>query len=631
MAGDLVVLSVDSAEDVLPALLPLIGNGIDSVSVRKPTLDDVFIAATAPPAADEERAPPLTFTVLAGVVEWEFKRTLRSPARLASTFARPLIWLVIIGSGFSAEIPGGQFGYHKYLLPGIMGMVILFSSLLGALGSVHDREFGSMRMFLIAPVPRGLVVTGKALSSALLGACFAVILSPLMWLFHIGVTAPRYLGLIGAALLTGAAISCLGMLVASRVSRLENFAVVMNFVIFPMFFLSGALYPSYKLPDGLQPFVRANPLTYGVDLMRHAMLGNQLTGVSHVQFTVWADIAFLAAFAVVALTLASRLFGTEGHLAAMFLSAVPRNAPAAPEPVAATAAAVSVPVDEAEPRRTRSHAAKVPRRPGQRRRPRVQARAAPARPPGQHLRPAAAVADRHRLRLLDPDPRRRVSDLSAAGHHRDGDPVLRAAQRAGQRPRPPVRADADAADRAGVPRADRARQDPELDAARVVLRDRAVAAGLGVRRRRAVRPVPRVRRRRRAHGARAVGPGDARGVVRPPARGLRGGDELRDLPAVLPQRRAVPGKTLPGWLQPLVRINPLTYGVDLMRRTLLSGERRTLSPVQFSTVTSVTFLVVFTVVALTLAVRRFGGEDHLAPMFLSGGARRRTLPGRSRA
>ena len=129
--------------------------------------------------------------ILAGIVGREFKRVLRSRPRLASTFARPLIWLIIIGSGFSTLIPGGQFSYHKYLLPGIIGMVILFSSLLSALGSIQDREFGSMRMLLIAPVPRGLIVLGKALSATLLGAAFAIVLTPLAWVFRHPLRARR--------------------------------------------------------------------------------------------------------------------------------------------------------------------------------------------------------------------------------------------------------------------------------------------------------------------------------------------------------------------------------------------------------------------------------------------------------
>ena len=97
------------------------------------------------------------------------------------------------------------------------------------------------------------------------------------------------------------ALSSLGMLVASRIRKLENFAVAMNFVIFPMFFLSGALYPTEKLAAWLQPLVRLNPLTYGVDLMRHCLLAEEFRAVSHVEFEPLFDIAYLLVFSVVCL------------------------------------------------------------------------------------------------------------------------------------------------------------------------------------------------------------------------------------------------------------------------------------------------------------------------------------------
>jgi ABC-2 type transport system permease protein len=209
-------------------------------------------------------------------------------------------------------------------------MVILFSSMLSALGSVHDRQFGPMRMLLVAPVPRGLIVFGKTISATLLGAAFAIVLSPLAWLFHIEPSFLSYLGFVGAVLLTGLALSSLGMLVASFVQALEDFTVAMNFVIFPLFFLSGALYPAEKLSGYLQPLVRINPLTYGVDLMRQTMLAGEPHVLSPVEFSAGTDVGFLLAFSLLALTLAASLFGGEGHLSSMFLSRAPRRAPVRP-------------------------------------------------------------------------------------------------------------------------------------------------------------------------------------------------------------------------------------------------------------------------------------------------------------
>jgi ABC-2 type transport system permease protein len=262
---------------------------------------------------------------LSGIVGREFKRAVRQRGRLASTFARPLLWLIAAGTGFAALIPGGD--YETYLLPGIIGMVILFSCLLSALGSVHDRQFGPMRMLLVAPVPRGLVVFGKTLSSTLLGAAFAAVFSVLVVFFDIEVSFRDYLGFLGAALLCALALSSLGMLAASRIRKLEDFAVAMNFVIFPLFFFSGALYPAGELPGWMQPLVRLNPLTYGVDLMRQTLLHEERRLLAPAQFAAWLDVAYLGAFALVCLVLAATFFGREEHLAPMMLGGAARRLP----------------------------------------------------------------------------------------------------------------------------------------------------------------------------------------------------------------------------------------------------------------------------------------------------------------
>src|ERR1700748_798622 len=160
-----------------------------------------------------------------------------------------------------------------------------------------------------------------------MGVFFAIVLTPLAWVFSINFSFGDWLNFLGAVLLTGLALSSIGMLVASRIRKLENFAVAMNFVIFPMFFLSGALYPTEKLAAWLQPLVRLNPLTYGVDLMRHYLLAEEFRAVSHVEFEPIFDIAYLVVFTVVCLAVAAKLFGREEHLSAQFLGAAPRCTP----------------------------------------------------------------------------------------------------------------------------------------------------------------------------------------------------------------------------------------------------------------------------------------------------------------
>jgi ABC-2 type transport system permease protein len=260
------------------------------------------------------------------VVSREFLRFARQRGRLLSTFARPLLWLIVIGSGFEKVVPSeGTVSYKQFLLPGIYGMVILFSTMLSALATVHDREFGPVRMLLVAPVPRATIVVAKTLSSALLGVFQALLLLPLIWILGLRPSLSSLAQFLGALVICALAMSSLGMVIASRLRSIENFAGVMNFLMFPMFFLSSALYPASGLPGFLQPLVRADPLTYGIDLMRHPLLNGLYAANLSSDYTVTFDVAVLAVLTVVLLTLASLLFGEEDHLGRILLTEAPRG------------------------------------------------------------------------------------------------------------------------------------------------------------------------------------------------------------------------------------------------------------------------------------------------------------------
>jgi len=268
---------------------------------------------------------------IVAVVVREFLRFARQRGRLLSTFARPLLWLVVIGSGFERVVPSeGTVSYKQFLLPGIYGMVLLFSTMLSALATVHDREFGPIRMLLIAPLPRAVTVVAKTASSALLGVFQAVLLLPLIWILGLRPSLTSLAEFLGALVLCAVALSSLGMVLASRLRSIENFAGVMNFLMFPMFFLSSALYPASSLPGFLQPFVRADPLTYGIDLMRHPLLNGLYPANLGSDYTARFDIWVLAGLAFVLLALASLLFGEEDHLGRILLTESPRTGRAQP-------------------------------------------------------------------------------------------------------------------------------------------------------------------------------------------------------------------------------------------------------------------------------------------------------------
>ncbi|HAO94389.1 MAG: hypothetical protein A2X93_05800 [Deltaproteobacteria bacterium GWC2_56_8] len=237
----------------------------------------------------------------------EFKRFFRQKGRLIVSLARPLIWLFIVGSGFTKLVGGGgEVEYIQFILPGIVGMTILFSSIFSTISVVWDREFGFLREMLVSPVSRVTIVFGKLLSGTALSAfqgMALLLIAPFLGL-HMGIDGFIYMVILMS--LVSLAITALGLFVASFLSSLEGFNVIMNFIILPMFFLSGALYPVESLPMYIKIFSFANPLCYGVDAFKHVLLPAQ--GRLAAEFPLVFDIAFTAAFAAIFTFLSAIVF-----------------------------------------------------------------------------------------------------------------------------------------------------------------------------------------------------------------------------------------------------------------------------------------------------------------------------------
>ena len=245
------------------------------------------------------------------IIGREVLRMVRQRWRLLSALARPMIWLLVIGSGVNSML--GEVGsedYQHFLAPGVLGMVILFGAVLVSLSVVYDKEFGVMRSLIVAPLQHYWIVLAKTISAAVVAVIQAgglVLL--LVILGYIGKDTSILL-LVTALLATALACASMGMLIAVWCSTLDNFAVTMNFVIFPVFFLSGALYPVQKLPDVLRLVATANPFTYGVDLLKHAILGRQVP-IFGADFSVTLDLTVLLGFTVIAVFVACLRFSHE--------------------------------------------------------------------------------------------------------------------------------------------------------------------------------------------------------------------------------------------------------------------------------------------------------------------------------
>ncbi|MBI5587775.1 MAG: ABC transporter permease [Deltaproteobacteria bacterium] len=249
----------------------------------------------------------LSYKAVYVIVLREFKRFFRQKGRLVVTMARPLIWLFIVGSGFTKLIDANTGErYIQFILPGIVGMTILFSSVFSTISVVWDREFGFLREMLVSPVSRVTIVFGKLISgttlSVLQGAALLFV-APFLGL-SLGLDGVIYM--IALMFLVALSITAMGLFVASFLSSLEGFNVIMNFIVLPMFFLSGALYPVGSLPTVIRMFTYINPLCYGVDSFKHILLpgGGRLVA----EFPMYVDIMFVAVFSVVFTFLSALVF-----------------------------------------------------------------------------------------------------------------------------------------------------------------------------------------------------------------------------------------------------------------------------------------------------------------------------------
>ncbi|SDI74374.1 ABC transporter permease [Salipiger marinus] len=211
----------------------------------------------------------------------EALRFVHQRERFLAALVRPLVWLLVFAAGFRAAlglsiIPPYQtyITYETYIIPGLCGMILLFNGMQSSLSLVYDREMGSMRLLLTAPLPRWFLLFSK-----LCGASFISILQVLAFLAvaaAFGIVLPLwgYVAVLPALLIGGLMLGALGLALSSFIKQLENFAGVMNFVIFPMFFLSSALYPLWKMAESsplLRDICAVNPFTHVVELIRFAL------------------------------------------------------------------------------------------------------------------------------------------------------------------------------------------------------------------------------------------------------------------------------------------------------------------------------------------------------------------------
>lgn len=216
-----------------------------------------------------------------GIVKRELLRFWHQKSRLFGALVRPLLWLVVFAAGFQAAlgiaiIPPYQtyITYEVYIVPGLTGIIMLFNGMQSSLSMVYDREMGSMKVLLTSPLPRPFLLLSKLVSGVIISLIQVYVFYLIAWLLGIEAPLLGYLYALPALMVSALMLGSLGLFLSSFIKQLENFAGVMNFVVFPMFFLSSALYPLWKLRESneiLYWISLYNPFTHAVELVRFAM------------------------------------------------------------------------------------------------------------------------------------------------------------------------------------------------------------------------------------------------------------------------------------------------------------------------------------------------------------------------
>ena len=250
----------------------------------------------------------MEFNAIYVIVAREFKKFVRERSRLFSAIARPLLWLFIVGAGLSRLVPRSTgVPYTQFIFPGIIGMTILFSSIFSSISIIWDKEFGFMKEILVAPVSRLSIVIGKALSGTIVSTMQAVIILALFPIVGFKLGVVQIITVIFVCISVSFCISAFGIVLATFYESYESFSVIMNFIIMPMFFLSGAMYPVRLLPDILQMVARLNPLTYGIDAIKNTIFPHE-TGPMGPDFSPVTDAAVIIILSCIFVIIAGRAF-----------------------------------------------------------------------------------------------------------------------------------------------------------------------------------------------------------------------------------------------------------------------------------------------------------------------------------
>jgi len=235
----------------------------------------------------------------------EMKRFLRVKARVVGSLLMPIFFLAFLGlpMSFASQIPVPEgIGYLDFLAPGIVGMTLLFAGTMSGASVIWDKEFGFLKEVLVAPVNRFSVILGRSLGGMTTAIIQALIIVGIAVAMGVQLSSvPGFLLAILVMILTCATFTGFGLIIATKLGNLEGFMAIMNLIVFPIFLLSGALFPIQSMPSWLKYIMYIDPLTYGVDGLRGTLIGISA-------FPLWLDFTVLIALCIALATLGSYFF-----------------------------------------------------------------------------------------------------------------------------------------------------------------------------------------------------------------------------------------------------------------------------------------------------------------------------------
>lgn len=232
------------------------------------------MSAAAPAEVVRVRVPPRSFRSELRAIKIVWRRDLirfaNDRLRIVTSLVQPLLFLFVLGSGLEQLSSASTHGVDlkTFIYPGILCIAVMFTAMFSAASIVWDREFGFLREMMVAPVRRSSIVIGKCLGGATVASLQGVILVCLAGAVHVPYDPALILGILGLQLLLAFSITAFGVMVAARIKQMQSFMGVMQMIVMPMFFISGALFPVSGLPGWLAVLNRLDPLTYAVDPMR---------------------------------------------------------------------------------------------------------------------------------------------------------------------------------------------------------------------------------------------------------------------------------------------------------------------------------------------------------------------------